>query len=111
MVYGILCRHFVEKVKIKDENNKNKQRMLIVLEGILTILGYYIKPTIVIVTIAICIVEILRCKKIKIGSLDAIYYQPEINIGGLLFNNSEYVYIVCGNISKEELVDIAQNIE
>lgn len=50
-------------------------------------------------------------EKIKIGSLDAIYYQPEINIGGLLFNNSEYVYIVCGNISKEELVKIAQGIQ
>ena len=50
-------------------------------------------------------------EKIKIGNLDAIYYQPEINIGGLLFNNSEYVYIVCGNISKEELVKIAQGIQ
>lgn len=50
-------------------------------------------------------------EKIKIGSLDAIYYQPEINIGGLLFNNSEYVYIVCGNISKDELVKIAQGVQ
>ena len=50
-------------------------------------------------------------EKLKIGSLEAIYYQPENDIGGLLFNNSEYIYIVSGNISKEELVKIAQNIK
>ena len=47
-------------------------------------------------------------EKIKIGNLDAVYYQPETNFGGLLFNNGEYVYIVSGNISKDELVKIAQ---
>ena len=66
MIFPILILYLY--IKIKEETNKNKQRMLIVLEGILTILGYYIKPTAVIVTIAICIVEILRCKKIKIGN-------------------------------------------
>ena len=30
---------------------------------------------------------------------------------GILFNNGEYIYEIDGNISKEELVDVAQNIE
>ena len=66
MIFPILILYVY--IKIKEENNRKIKNILIFLEGILTILGYYIKPTAVIVTIAICIVEILRYKKIKIVS-------------------------------------------
>ena len=67
MVFPILI--FYLYIKIKEEKNETKKAFFTILEGILTILGYYIKPTIVIVVIAICIVEILRCKKIKMINL------------------------------------------
>ena len=40
-------------IKIKEEKNENKRAFFTILEGMLTILGYYIKPTIVIVVIAL----------------------------------------------------------
>lgn len=48
---------------------------------------------------------------IKIDNKEYIYYKVGNNMQGVLFNNGEYIYEIDGNISKEELVDIAQNIE
>ena len=48
---------------------------------------------------------------IKIDNKEYIYYKVDDNMQGILFNNGEYIYEIDGNISKEELVDIAQNIE
>lgn len=51
--------------KVKKESNIKKKLLIILLGGFCVIIGYNIKPTIVIVNIAIFIVEILRCKNIK----------------------------------------------
>ena len=48
---------------------------------------------------------------IKINNKEYIYYKVDDNMQGILFNNGEYIYEIDGNISKEELVDVAQNIE
>ncbi len=48
---------------------------------------------------------------IKIDNKEYIYYKVSDNMQGILFNNGEYIYETDGNISKEELVKIAQNIE
>ena len=48
---------------------------------------------------------------IKIDNKEYIYYKVSNNMQGVLFNNGEYIYEIDGNISKEELVDIAQNVE
>lgn len=48
---------------------------------------------------------------IKINGADAIYYWGGDNYNGIIFNNLEYIYSICGNIEKEELIKIAQNIE
>lgn len=48
---------------------------------------------------------------IKIDNKECIYYNVGSDMHGLVFNNGEYIYEIDGNISKEELVDIAQNIE
>ena len=74
MVFPILI--FYLYIKIKEEKNENKRAFFTILEGMLTILGYHIKPTIVIVVIAICIVEILRCKKIKMIKIFLKKVQP-----------------------------------
>lgn len=48
---------------------------------------------------------------IKINGIDAVFYKSDNNLGGIIFNNSKYLFVVNGNISKEELVKIAQNVE
>lgn len=48
---------------------------------------------------------------IKIDNREYIYYKISNNMQGILFNNGEYIYEIDGDISKEELVDIAQNVE
>ena len=48
---------------------------------------------------------------IDINGIKAIYYRSENNYKGIIFNNGEYIFGVSGNIEKEELVRIAQNIE
>lgn len=50
-------------------------------------------------------------EKIQINGADAMYYRTTDNLGTVLFNDGEYIYYICGNISKEELVKIAQNVE
>lgn len=50
-------------------------------------------------------------EKIKINGIDAVYYRNDNELDGIIFNNSEYIFVVNGNISKEELVKVAQNVE
>lgn len=67
MVFPILI--FYNYITIKKEENNTKKNILIFLEGFLTIIGYYIKPTIIIVIIAICIMELLRYKNSNIKNI------------------------------------------
>ncbi len=48
---------------------------------------------------------------IEINGIEAVYYKSNDVNGGIIFNNGEYIFWISGNISKEELVKIAQNIE
>lgn len=48
---------------------------------------------------------------LMINGANAVYYQSGENSGGILFNNTNYIYLIEGNIGKDELVKIAQNIE
>lgn len=48
---------------------------------------------------------------IKINGVDAVFYRPDNELKGIIFNSGDYIYIINGNIDKEELVNIAQNVE
>lgn len=48
---------------------------------------------------------------IKINGVDAVFYRPDNKLKGIIFNSGDYIYIINGNIDKEELVNIAQNVE
>lgn len=48
---------------------------------------------------------------IEINGIEAVYYKSNDVNGGIIFNNGEYIFWISGNIAKEELVKIAQNIE
>lgn len=50
-------------------------------------------------------------EQIKINNMDAVYYYLEDEYRGVLFNDGKYAFIVDGNINKEELVKIAQNVK
>lgn len=50
-------------------------------------------------------------EKININGIEAVHYIADEKIEGIIFNNSEYIFVVNGNISKEELVKVAQNVE
>jgi len=50
-------------------------------------------------------------EKIIINGMEAVYYRADEIFEGIIFNNGKYIYSVSGNIGKEELVKIAQNIE
>ncbi len=50
-------------------------------------------------------------EKIIINGMEAVYYRADDIFEGIIFNNGKYIYSVSGNIGKEELVKIAQNIE
>lgn len=47
---------------------------------------------------------------IEINDIKATYYESDNNYKGTIFNNGEYIFSVSGNISKKEIVRIAQNI-
>lgn len=49
-------------------------------------------------------------EELQINGADAAYYRTADNWGTVIFNNGEYIYYIGGNISKEELVKIAQNV-
>lgn len=48
---------------------------------------------------------------IEINGIEAVYYRSDETTGGIIFNNGKYIYSVDGNIGKDELVKIAQNID
>ena len=48
---------------------------------------------------------------IKINGIDAVYYRSDYNEKGIIFNDGNYIYMIEGNIEKDELVQIAQNVE
>lgn len=49
-------------------------------------------------------------ESITINGAPGIYYRSDSGYSGIIFNNGEYIFAVDGNISKEELVKIAQNV-
>ena len=49
-------------------------------------------------------------EEIEINGAKAIFYKTSNN-NGIIFNDGKYVFEVMGNIEKEELVKIAQNVE
>lgn len=50
-------------------------------------------------------------EEIIINGIKGIYFRADEYNSGIIFNNDKYIYSVDGNIDKEELVKIAQNIE
>lgn len=48
---------------------------------------------------------------IDINGFEGVYfYRADPNFKGIIFNDGEYIFMVDGNIPKEELVKIAQNV-
>lgn len=68
MVFPILILYIYILIKEQKEKSLTK-KILIILEGILATIGLFIKPTAIIVIIAITIVEILRMQKVEIKNL------------------------------------------
>lgn len=54
--------------------------------------------------------ENYECESITINGFDAILYFSENSEKGIIFNNGEYIFIINGNIEKDELIKIAQNL-
>ena len=50
-------------------------------------------------------------ESITINGREGIYHRSDSGYNGIIFNNGEYIFAVGGNISKEELVKIAQNVQ
>lgn len=50
-------------------------------------------------------------EEIEINGIRAICYRSDDDIYGIIFNNGEYIFSISGNLSKDELVKIAQNVE
>lgn len=48
---------------------------------------------------------------IIINGVKGVFYCSDADSKGIIFNNGEYIFMVDGNISKEELVKIAQNVQ
>ena len=48
---------------------------------------------------------------LMINGANAVYYQTGENAGGILFNNGNYIFLIDGNVGKDELVKIAQNVK
>ena len=55
--------------------------------------------------------ETSKTENITIKGAKAIYYITDNNVGTIIYNDGNYIYNIHGNISKEELVKIAQNVE
>lgn len=55
--------------------------------------------------------EKYNSENIRINGIEAVYYMPDNELKGIIFNNGEYIFIINGNIDKKELVKIAQNVE
>ncbi|MBS7359117.1 MAG: DUF4367 domain-containing protein, partial [Oscillospiraceae bacterium] len=41
----------------------------------------------------------------------AVYYISKGESKGVIFNNGKYIFTVSGNIPKDELIKVAQNVE
>lgn len=54
--------------------------------------------------------EKYNCENISINGIDALFYVNENLEKGIIFNNGNYIFIINGNIEKDELVKIAQNL-
>lgn len=48
---------------------------------------------------------------IEINGIESVYFISNNNVNGIIFNNGEYIYIISGNISKQEIVNIARSVE
>ena len=48
---------------------------------------------------------------IMINGVEGVYYRPSAETGGIVFNNGQHIFMVDGNIPKEELVKIAQSLK
>lgn len=55
--------------------------------------------------------ETYESEPIEINGANGEYIQSLNEMKGILFNNGEYIFMISGNISKEELVKIAQNVQ
>lgn len=55
--------------------------------------------------------ETSKTENITIKGAKAIYYITDNNVGTIIYNDGNYIYNIHGNIGKEELVKIAQNVE
>lgn len=51
------------------------------------------------------------CENININNQQGVYFVVDESEKGLIFNNASYIYLLTGNITKEELVKIAQELE
>lgn len=51
------------------------------------------------------------CEDIIINGYQGVYYRGTENDKGIIFNDNDYVFVISGNINKDELVNIAQNVE
>ncbi len=50
-------------------------------------------------------------EKITINGIEAEYFGADNNYNGVVFNNAEGIFIISGNIDKQEIVNIAQNVK
>lgn len=55
--------------------------------------------------------EVFEDENIKINGIDAVFYNHDNQLKGFIFNDGKYIYEINGNIDKNDLVQIAQNIE
>jgi len=49
-------------------------------------------------------------EEIMINGIKGVYFRADEEESGIIFNNGKYIFSVGGNISKEELVQIAQSV-
>lgn len=55
--------------------------------------------------------EKYNSENIEINGIQSIYFTSSDKEYGIIFNNGEYIFIISGNIEKNELVKIAQNVK
>ena len=51
------------------------------------------------------------CENISINGIDGLFYVTENLEKGIIFNDANYIFIVSGNIDKNDLINIAQNVQ
>lgn len=51
------------------------------------------------------------CENISINGIDGLFYVTETLQKGIIFNDANYIFVVSGNIDKNELINIAQNVK